>query len=133
MQQRAVIYVPPDRVVEEEFAARFWYHCAKRGYELYGVLRDWAMVERTLANSDIQIVVMPSPEGRDACRRATAALDDSATVRLVRPRQAVVGEAQQIVDEAGHSTREILAYRNGYAEGYVDCATVRRQGGRNQR
>jgi hypothetical protein len=123
----AVVYIPEDVERDDGLMARRGVaHVERRGYRFVGVLRDWSHVIR-LAREGVVVVF---------ARRA-----HSASTHAAGMRREYVGEetcalipftanGETIGRSAGHDgpssmVNEVAAYRSGYADGYVDSATLR--------
>jgi hypothetical protein len=122
--EAAVVYIPEDVESDDGLMARRGVaHVERRGYRFVGVLRDWSHVIR-LAREGVVVVF---------ARRAHSASPHAAGMRREYVGEetcalipfAANGEITGRHDGANSMVNEVAAYRSGYADGYVDSATLR--------
>jgi len=115
----AVIYLPDD--VEDDrglLARRGIAHAERRGYRLVGVLRDLALVLRLASEGTVVVLAKrahwPSRQATAGVKRELVGEETCGLIPFI-----VNGE---IVHRA--VVNEVMAYRSGYADGYVDSVTL---------
>lgn len=121
----AVVYIPEDIECDEGLYARLGVaHIERRGNRLLGVIRDWAHVLR-LAGGGVVVVFAK----REHCPPATNVRREyvgEETTRLIPfVANGEVPGRRTGNDGGGVMVGEVAAYRSGYADGFVDSATLR--------
>lgn len=122
MVVEAVVYVPDELECDDGlFARRGVVHVERQGYRLVGVLRTWKHVLALAAEGAVVVFA----------RREHAARHS----RYAGIKREFVGEETcrlvpfvtngEIVGRQAALMSEVLAYRSGYADGYLDSTTLR--------
>ena len=117
----AVVYIPDGIECDDGLHMRRGIaHAERRGYRLLGVLRDWARVLRLEAEGAVVVF---------------ARREHAASVSRWDVKREFVGEETcslvpfkvdgEIVSRTSVMHNEVTAYRSGYADGYLDSATIR--------
>lgn len=112
---RAVIYVAPHARDDQQLATVAMQRARDRGYEPYALLRNWRHVEEMLATGLASVVVYGSPVDN-----ATEVTTDLTAVRRNQRRHDAAGSRST----RRRVTSGVTHYREGYADGYVDCLTI---------
>lgn len=131
----AIIFVPRDHPLDHRFVEACMGHVARRGYRLFEILRDWDAVDARLGSGAAQVVVVATRTHRAGEVDRVEVVDEERT-RVIRQRNSAVGRRwvadsptplniPQFGDSDASLRVEVAAYRSGYADGYVDCATVK--------
>jgi hypothetical protein len=121
----AFVYVPPGTADYALYAQEGVTHIERRGYRQAGVLLDWSQVEQILAEGAATVVVFARRTHSSAEWASTGLRTEfvgEETRRLAVPTQA---RAVSRRTTPGSLANEVAAYRSGYADGYVDSATLR--------
>ena len=117
----AIIYIPPGHPLDAQLVLSCMGHVIRRGYWLHTVLRDWDAVANCLAAGAAQVVVLATRTHRAGDGEWVDVVDEEAT-RILRQRNSAEGRH---LAPGATLNGEVAAYRSGYADGYVDCATLK--------
>lgn len=148
MTVQAAIFVQAGHPLDLILARLCIDHCLRRGYEFVSIFRDLPAALHALETGEANaVVMMPSTWQPERQRKLRASADDTQkfaggtrniTQRLpalaapLDRRNAsaaaapVLDEASRIINQARPSKFAITAYRDGYSDGYVDCAMLQR-------
>lgn len=113
---RAVIYIDPDDPQGEKHAWERMDYIRRRGYKFWAIARRLDVVMSYLDDGTADIVVcVPTGARKPLGEEETRNLPDcySAKARMHNHR-----DLWPVVNE-------VNAYREGYTDGYVDCATIK--------
>lgn len=140
---RTIIFSPPDQPYERERVTEKLAHVRRRGYSVLAVVRDWTLVELALASRRAQVVLFAYPGNSEPGEFERTVRIHPAPVELRAPTWRPPGQpATQPEPVPTASTTLVLelpevdcrldemaairvaAYREGYADGFVDCLTI---------
>ncbi|GAA4924226.1 hypothetical protein [Actinoplanes utahensis] len=124
MRDQAVIFIPPTIERDGLYAQECMSYVVGRGYKLCAIFGDWNDVDLFLGRNGARVVVVVARAEHRSDRPAEIAGERT---QVIKRRSAAVGRCTvptYCTDAPDPGTR-LAAYREGYADGYVDCLTIR--------
>ena len=123
---KAIVYIPPDVSLGSSDTHEHVAYAVRRDYDMPTICRSWSVAHGLLLAGWAQVIILA--HGEHGADRGEAAGE---VTRILQRRPTAVGrhsppaEACQIAGQAQRLDAEIAAYRAGYADGFVDCVTLR--------
>lgn len=115
----ALIFMPAYLSLESIYAEQCVRYAISRGYRLVGVLRDWGEIDHRLRTGRAGLVVVGRGE------HSGVQPPESVREQTISIRSGAASARARVPMNAGPSVaREVTAYRTGYNDGFVDCATI---------